>query len=86
MDLIGRRTARDAGGAIVEVHTPHGVLLQTMAPAMGLMAQSESTLTFGLGDDSRVSRVVVRWPGGVRQEMRTPAANHPLVLTEPSAP
>jgi hypothetical protein len=40
--------------------------VQTMEPAMGYMAQSEKTLTFGLGSDDRVRKVVVRWPSGVR--------------------
>ncbi|HEY5080204.1 MAG TPA: CRTAC1 family protein, partial [Opitutaceae bacterium] len=51
VDLVGTRCQRDAGGARVEVHTPRGILVQTMEPATGFMAQSEKTLTFGLGDD-----------------------------------
>ena len=59
IDLVGTHCQRDAGGARVEVHTPRGVLVQTMEPAMGYMAQSEKTLTFGLGDDDRVRKIVV---------------------------
>lgn len=83
IDLVGTHCQRDAGGARVEVHTPRGVLVQTMEPAMGFMAQSEKTLTFGLGDDDRVRTVVVRWPSGVRQEVRPPGVNRRLVITEP---
>jgi hypothetical protein len=84
IDLVGTHCQRDAGGARVEVHTPRGVLVQTMEPAMGFMAQSEKTLTFGLGDDDRVRTVVVRWPSGVRQEIRPPGVNRRLVITEPN--
>jgi hypothetical protein len=83
VDLVGTHCQRDAGGARVEVHTPRGVLVQTMEPAMGFMAQSEKTLTFGLGDDDRVRRVVVRWPSGVVQEVRPEGVNRRLVITEP---
>jgi hypothetical protein len=83
IDLVGTHCQRDAGGARVEVHTPRGVLVQTMEPAMGFMAQSEKTLTFGLGADDRVREVVVRWPSGVRQEVRPPGVNRRLVITEP---
>jgi hypothetical protein len=83
IDLVGTRCQRDAGGARVEVHTPRGVLVQTMEPAMGFMAQSEKTLTFGLGEDDRVRTVVVRWPDGLRQEIRPPGVNRRLVITEP---
>jgi hypothetical protein len=54
-----------------------------MEPAMGYMAQSESTLTFGLGDDNRVGRIVVRWPDGALQEVRPPGVNRRIVITEP---
>lgn len=83
IDLVGTHCQRDAGGARVEVHTPRGVLVQTMEPAMGFMAQSEKTLTFGLGADDRVREVVVRWPSGVRQEVHPPGVNRRLVITEP---
>jgi enediyne biosynthesis protein E4 len=83
IDLIGTHCQRDAGGARVEVHTPRGVLVQTMEPAMGFMAQSEKTLTFGLGEDDRVRLIVVRWPGGLRQEVRPEGINRRLVITEP---
>ncbi len=83
VDLVGTHCQRDAGGARVEVHTPRGILVQTMEPAMGFMAQSERTLTFGLGIDDRVRKVVVRWPSGVRQEVRPEGVNRRIVITEP---
>jgi hypothetical protein len=83
IDLVGTHCQRDAGGARVEVHTPSGVLVQTMEPAMGFMAQSEKTLTFGLGADARVRKIVVRWPSGVLQEVRTSTVNRWIVITEP---
>ena len=83
VDLVGTRCHRDAGGARVEVHTPRGILVQTMEPATGFMAQSEKTLTFGLGDDDRVRRIVVLWPDGTRQEVRPEGVNRRIVVTEP---
>jgi hypothetical protein len=83
IDLVGTHCQRDAGGARVEVHTPRDVLVQTMEPATGFMAQSEKTLTFGLGSDDRVRKVVVRWPSGVVQEVKPPGVNRRLVITEP---
>lgn len=83
IDLIATRTPREAGGARVEVHTPRRVLVQTVAPAMSYMAQSSSTLTFGLGDDARVRKIVVHWPSGLRQELRVPGGSRRLTITEP---
>ena len=83
IDLVAKRGARAADGAQVEVYTPRGMQVQTMAPAMGYMAQSAATLTFGLGDDARVRKIVVHWPDGVRQELRAPSVNRRLVIREP---
>jgi hypothetical protein len=81
--LIATRSQPEAGGARVEVHTPRRILAQTMAPAMGFMAQSEAVLTFGLGDDARVRKLVIRWPSGQRQELRPEGVNQTLVVREP---
>ena len=81
--LIATRTHWEAGGARVEVHTPRRVLVRTMAPAMGFMAQSESVLDFGLGEDARLRKLVVYWPSGQRQELRPVAINQTLVIREP---
>jgi enediyne biosynthesis protein E4 len=81
--LIATRSHAEAGGARVEVHTPRRVFVQTVAPATGFMAQSDSTLTFGLGDDVRVRKIVIRWPSGHIQELRPSALKQTLVVREP---
>jgi hypothetical protein len=83
LSLVATRSQPEAGGARVEVHTPRRILVQTVAPAMGFMAQSESTLTFGLGEDARVRKIVIVWPSGQRQELRPDAINRTLVIREP---
>ena len=83
LKLIATRSHSEAGGARVEVHTPRRILVQTVAPAMGFMAQSESVLTFGLGEDTRVREIVIRWPSGQRQELRPAAISQTLVIREP---
>lgn len=84
IQLVGTRSARDAGGARVDVQTPRRTYEQTVEPAMGYMAQSEGVLTFGLGNDTRVNRIVIRWPSGIRQAVPTPDVNRQLVITEPA--
>ena len=81
--LVATRSQREAGGARVEVRTPRRVQVRTMAPAMGFMAQSESVLDFGLDEDARVRKIVVRWPSGQRQELRPDTINQTLVIREP---
>lgn len=70
-------------GARVEVHTPRRIHSQTLVPGNGLFAQSESTLLFGLSEDTRVQKVVVRWPDGTRQETTVDGINRRVVIAEP---
>lgn len=82
IDVVATRSPREAGGARVEVHTPRRVQVQTVAPALGLFAQSSPTLYFGLGDDARVRRIVVTWPDGTRQEERGIEINRRITITQ----
>jgi enediyne biosynthesis protein E4 len=81
--LVASHGPSEAGGARVEVHTPRRIFRQTAAPPLGFMAQSESVLTFGLGEDARVRKIFIRWPSGQRQEVRPVAINRTLVIREP---
>ncbi len=82
IDLVAKRGVREAYGARVEVHTPRRVHVQTVMPEVTYMAQSAGGLTFGLGDDARVRRVVVHWPDGARQEFRPEAVNRRWVVEQ----
>jgi hypothetical protein len=55
-------------GAEVEVSVGGVVRRQYVAGARGYLSQGERVLTFGLGPAEAADRVVVRWPGGDRQE------------------
>ena len=81
--LTATRSEPSAAGARVEVHTPRRVLAQTVAPALGYMAQSEAALTFGLGEDARVRKIVIQWPSGQVQELKPAGLNRTLDLREP---
>jgi hypothetical protein len=80
IDLEGKGSAF---GARVEVHTPRRVHVQTMVPGNGLFAQSSPTLFFGLSEDTRVQKIVVRWPDGTRQETTVDGINRRVVVAEP---
>lgn len=80
--LVGTRSAIDGSGARVEVQTPRHRLARLALPAMSYLSQSDSVLTFGLGEDSRVRRVVVVWPSGLRQEIVPEGVNRTITITE----
>jgi hypothetical protein len=57
---IGARVTLEAGGA---------TQYREVASARGYLSQSELTLTFGLGDGTKVDKVTIRWPGKDGGEM-----------------
>ena len=81
--LVGTQSTRDGFGARVEVHTPRLKLTRIALPPMGFFSQSETSLRFGLGEDTRVRRIVVTWPGGVRQEIVPEGINRVVTVVEP---
>ncbi len=81
--LVATHGPDEAGGARVEIHTPTRVLTATEAPAMGFMSQSDSALSFGLGEDAHVQRIVIFWPSGRRQVLGPVAIDRTLVIHEP---
>lgn len=81
--LTATRSEPAAAGARIEVHTPRRVLAQTVAPVLGYLAQSDATLTFGLGEDARVRKIVIQWPSGQVQELKPDTLNRTLEIVEP---
>jgi hypothetical protein len=59
----GRRSNRDAIGAVVEVDTADGRQRQELRAARGYLSQSETVLTFGLGEADHADRITIHWPG-----------------------
>jgi len=80
--LRGTRSNRDAIGSVVEVRVGGTTMRQTVMPTRGYLSQSERTLTFGLGDRTRVDGVTVRWPDGSVQELRGVAIDTVTTIVE----
>ena len=63
--LAGTNCNRDAIGARVELYLPSKTKhIKTLHAGDGFLSQSTKWLHFGLGQESRIERIVVRWPGG----------------------
>jgi enediyne biosynthesis protein E4 len=63
LDGDGVHSNRSAIGAKVEVDTPTGVQMQQVTSARGYLSQSELPLTFGLGKNTKINKITIRWPG-----------------------
>jgi hypothetical protein len=82
--LTGTRSNRDAIGAVARLFAGSRVMVRQVNPAGGYLAQSSKVLHFGLGDRSAVDSIVIRWPRGTMQTVKSPAIDALLQLREPT--
>lgn len=62
--VAGAPPVRHALGARVSVEAGGRTVVRWVRSGGSYLSESESTLTFGLGEHGRADRVTVRWPGG----------------------
>ena len=82
LKLTGTNSNRDAIGAVARLWIGKTVLMRQVNPAGGYLAQSSKTLHFGIGDNTAVDSVVIRWPRGLRQVLVHPTTNSRLEIQE----
>ncbi|MCC6860176.1 MAG: CRTAC1 family protein [Bryobacterales bacterium] len=84
LDLVGRKSARDAIGAKVKLTTAAGrVLYNHVAVSVGFMSSSDRRVHFGLGGEGKIASVEIVWPSGIRQVLKGVAAGRVLRVEEP---
>ena len=84
--LVGRASARDGQGAIVSVQTPSDrEQVRYGTTAGGYLSANDPRLHFGLGAESVVSKLTVRWPSGARQVLRDIEADRMIIVREPGS-
>lgn len=85
LKLVGTRSNRDGIGAQVKVSSPSNTQYGTVTTASSYQASSDKRLHFGLGGDSAVSHLEIRWPSGIKQDLSDVKADQILTVTEPSS-
>jgi enediyne biosynthesis protein E4 len=81
--LQGRKSNRDALGAVITVIAGGASQTKVMDGASGYLSHSVAPLYFGLGAASRIDRIDVRWPSGTTQQLRAPTiVNSRLTIVE----
>ncbi len=82
--LRGTKCNRDAIGAIVQLKLGDRVLTRTLMPTRSYLSQSEKVVTFGLGDETNVGELTVKWPGGGEESFTVEGVDRSILLTEGS--
>jgi Tfp pilus assembly protein PilF len=81
--LTGTRSNRDGIGARVKVMTAGGAQWNRVTTAAGYAGSNEPAVHFGLGTESRVSRIDIEWPSGTHQTLENIPADRYLSVEEP---
>ncbi len=82
--LTGHKSVRDAIGAKVKLTTASGrTLYNHVAISVGFMSSSDKRVHFGLGGETGVRTIEIRWPSGIRQTLTDVAADRILKVDEP---
>lgn len=81
--LVSRRGGRDAVGARVTLETAGGRRVAESQTCRSYLAAADPRVHFGLGRESAVARLTVRWPGGKTTTLSRPPVDRYLALKEP---
>lgn len=83
LDLEGTKSNRDGIGAAIQLETASGRKLHNhVTTSVGFMSSSDRRVHFGLGAESKIAYVEIRWPSGMVQRIEKPAADQILKVTE----
>ena len=85
LELVGRSSNRDAIGAKVKLTTAAGrVLYNHVSVSVGFMSSSDKRVHFGLGAETQVRSIEIRWPRGALQQLTNVAADRFVKVEEPT--
>lgn len=79
----GRRSNRDGIGAKVRVESESGVQYNHVTTSVGYASSSDRRFHFGLGKDTVVKKLKIRWPSGAQQELENVPVDQVLTVSEP---
>jgi len=85
LDLQGTKSNRDAIGARVMLTTGHGkVLYRTVSTAGSYASSNDRRVAFGIGEDTSIREIAIRWPSGLNQKIENPKPDQILHIVETS--
>jgi hypothetical protein len=84
-DLRGHKSNRDGIGATIKVTAQSGrTLYNHVTTSVGFMSSSDRRAHFGLGAETKIDHVEIRWPSGIVQRLEHPAVDRILKVEEPT--
>ncbi len=82
LKLTGTRSNRDAIGARVTLHGPHRIWVDEVRSGSSYNSSSDLRLHFGLGSETKINSIEVRWPSGQTESFDAPGVDRYLEIIE----
>jgi enediyne biosynthesis protein E4 len=84
LNLMGTKSSRMPIGAQIQITAEDGTSQwNQVSTAVGYASSSDSRVHFGLGKNRRIRQLEIRWPSGIRQQLRHLEADRILTIEEP---
>jgi hypothetical protein len=84
LELVGHKSNRDGIGAVVKVVTAKGSQFATVTTASSYLSSSDKRVHFGLGKETTIGEIEIRWPSGIVQNLKDVKADQVLRIDEPA--
>lgn len=82
INTIGSESNTNGIGARVELYSDMGTQIRDVRSGEGFAMMSTLNTHFGIGTDSKIEKVIVRWPSGIVDTIENPDINSTLVVSE----
>lgn len=82
LQLQGTKSNRMAIGARVVVYVNDKVQHKLLTAGSSFLSQHSNVLHFGVGDATKIDKIVITWPGGKQQVLRDVPVKQKLVIKE----
>ena len=80
--LEGVKSNKDGFGSQVIVHTTNDVFSQSLVSGQGYFSSHAKELYFGLGSESKIDKIEIKWPSGVNQSFNNISTNQTIYIVE----
>jgi hexokinase len=84
LNLVGHKSNRDAIGAAVKIITAQGGQYATVTTSGSYLSSGDKRVHFGLGVQSTIKELQIRWPSGIRQTLHDLKGDQILSVDEPT--
>jgi len=82
INTIGTVSNRNGIGARVELYSAMGKQIRDVRSGEGFAYMSSLNTHFGIGSDTEIEKIIIRWPSGIIDIIENPDINTSLVVVE----